>query len=368
MGVYEKNGNWYIRYYVGDKNVRRKIGPGKGLAEIALKKIKVAIAEGRYLDIKKEQKIKFENFADEYIKTHSKTNNKSWEQTDLHTVKCLKAFFAGKYLSEITPQMVEQFKAKRVTEVKPATTNRALALLKSIFNKAIAWNKFDSRNPVKGIKFYKEQPRLRFLEREEITKLIDNSTEPLKSIIIIALNTGMRRGEIFNLKWHDIDFSRGIISLYETKNGEQRKVPMNEQVKKAIIAVRKTPDSPYVFCNEEKRPYCDIRKSFFTACKKSRITDFHFHDLRHTFASQLVMSGIDLNTVRELLGHKTIEMTLRYAHLSPDFKKRAVEILGERIDNFKRPTHKEQIESEIAEFIPRPAPESQRSLIVVKNS
>ncbi|MDD5546307.1 MAG: tyrosine-type recombinase/integrase [Candidatus Omnitrophica bacterium] len=347
MGVYEKNGNWYIRYYIGDKNVRRKVGPTKGLAEIALKKIKVAMAEGKYLDIKREQKIKFEEFADEYIKTHSKTNNKSWEQTDLHTVKCLKAFFAGKYLSEITPQMVEQFKAKRVTEVKPATTNRALALLKSIFNKATAWNKFDGRNPVKGIKFYKEHPRLRFLEREDITKLIDNNTEPLKSIVIIALNTGMRRGEIFNLKWHDIDFERGIISLYQTKNGEQRKVPMNEQVKQTIIAVRKTPDSPYIFCNKDKRPYCDIRKSFFTACDKCGITDFHFHDLRHTFASQLVMSGIDLNTVRELLGHKTIEMTLRYAHLSPDFKKRAVDILGRKIGILPMPVQKEAEKTEV---------------------
>ena len=354
MGIYLKNGNYFIQYYADGKNVRRKVGSSKGLAEIALKKIKVAIAEGRYLDIKKEQKVKFENFADEYIKTHSKTNNKSWEQTDLHTVKCLKAFFSGKYLYDITPQMVEQFKAKRVTEVKPATTNRALALLKSIFNKAIAWNKFNGRNPVKGIKFYKEQPRIRFLEREEITKLIDNCTEPLKSIIIIALNTGMRRGEIFNLKWHDIDFSRGIISLYQTKNGEQRKVPMNEQVKKTIIAVRKTPDSPYIFCNKEKRPYCDIRKSFFTACEKSGITDFHFHDLRHTFASQLVMSGIDLNTVRELLGHKTIEMTLRYSHLSPDFKKQAVEVLGKRINSFELRKKKETKVDEILNFAVEP--------------
>lgn len=99
-------------------------------------------------------------------------------------------------------------------------------------------------------------------------------------------------------------------------------------------AVLKHPDSQYIFCNNEGQPYGDIRKSFLTAIKKSGIVSFRFHDLRHTFASQLVMSGVDLNTVRELLGHKSLEMTLRYSHLSPDHKKRAVDILGKRMDTF----------------------------------
>jgi len=90
----------------------------------------------------------------------------------------------------------------------------------------------------------------------------------------------------------------------------------------------KDPNSPYIFHNEEGKPFYNLLKSFFTACKKSGIINFRFHDLRHTFASQLVMSGVDLNTVRELLGHKSLEMTLRYSHLSPDHKKRAVDVLA----------------------------------------
>ena len=144
----------------------------------------------------------------------------------------------------------------------------------------------------------------------------------------------MRRGEIFGLKWHDIDYRRGIITLLDTKNGQKREVPMSDTVKNAVIQVRKHPESAYVFCNEYGQPRHDIRKSFSTALKKSGITNFRFHDLRHSFASQLVMAGIDLNTVRELLGHKDITMTLRYSHLAPRHKQHAVDILSKKMDTF----------------------------------
>ncbi len=93
----------------------------------------------------------------------------------------------------------------------------------------------------------------------------------------------------------------------------------------------KNPESQYVFCNKDGKPYGSVKKSFSTACGKAGIIDFRWHDLRHTFASQLVMSGVDLNTVRELLGHKSLTMTLRYSHLSPDHKQRAVDTLGKII-------------------------------------
>ncbi len=126
--------------------------------------------------------------------------------------------------------------------------------------------------------------RLRFLEKEEIVRLLPNCNEYLRPIIVVALNTGMRRGEIFHLKWHDIDFKRDIIYLYETKNGEKRVIPMNEIVKSTLIKVKKDPNSPYIFHNDDGRPYYNLRKSFFTACKKAGIINFHFHDLRYTFA------------------------------------------------------------------------------------
>ena len=108
-------------------------------------------------------------------------------------------------------------------------------------------------------------------------------------------------------------------------------MPMNDAVIKTIIAVPKNKDSAYIFCNQKGEPYGDVKKSWLTAIKKASIINFHFHDLRHTFASQLVMSGVDLNTVRDLLGHKSLEMTLRYSHLSPEHKQRAVDALGQRM-------------------------------------
>lgn len=138
----------------------------------------------------------------------------------------------------------------------------------------------------------------------------------------------MRKSEILNLKWIDIDFKRNLLYLIETKNGERRYVPINDTVKRTLIKVLKRPESPYVFCNESGKPYANVRTSFDTALKRAGIKDFRFHDLRHTFASHLIMLGIDLRTVQVLMGHKTIEMTLRYSHLSPDHKSRAVEILS----------------------------------------
>jgi site-specific recombinase XerD len=111
---------------------------------------------------------------------------------------------------------------------------------------------------------------------------------------------------------------------------------MNETVKHTLIGVPKNAKSPCIFCNENGQPYYNLRKSFSTALHKSGIKSFRFHDLRHSFASQLVMSGVDLNTVRELLGHKTIEMTLRYAHLAPNHKNGAVATLDKVINTCSR--------------------------------
>ncbi len=336
MGIYLKGEDWYLDYYVNGRRKREKVGPSKKLAEIAFKKRKVEIAEGKFLDIKKEYRVKFDDLASMYLELHAKPNKKSWHSDD-DTIKQLKKYFGGRYLSEITPLFVDKFKMDRAKKVSPATVNRNLACLKCMFNKAIMWGKA-SVNPVTQVRLFKEDnKRIRYLEKEEIVKLLANCRGHLKAIVIVAINTGMRKSEILGLKWHDCDFRRSIIYLYNTKNGEKREVPMNNQVRSTLIKVRKHPESPYIFCNRKGIPIKDIKKSFFTALDKAGIIQFHFHDLRHTFASHLVMSGVDLNTVRELMGHKSLEMTLRYSHLSPDHKKRAVDVLGQRMDTIWTP-------------------------------
>lgn len=336
MGIYLKKGNWFIDYRVKGRRKREKVGPSKVLAETVFKKRKIEIAENRYLDIRRERKVRFEELAQMYLDLYAKPNKKSY-RSDKNLVANLCKRFNGMYLYEITPVVIEKFKAERAKEVSPATVNRALACLKCMFNRAVEWSKLE-RNPAKKVKLFKENnKRLRYLEKEEIVNLLSKCKGYLKPIVIVALNTGMRRGEILNLKWHDIDFRHNVIFLLDTKNGEKREVPINEQVKTALIRVRKHPNSPYVFCNKDGNPYRDIKKSFLNALRKSGINGFRFHDLRHTFASHLVMSGVDLNTVRELMGHKSLQMTLRYSHLSPDHKKRAVDVLGRRMDTFWTP-------------------------------
>jgi len=345
----KKRGDWYIDYRLPNGKRRQEtIGPSRKLAEATLCKRRVAIAEGKNLDVVKKEKIKFEDFAEEYLNIHSRQHKKSWI-TDSYHINDLKRFFGGKYLFAITPQDIEHFRMQRLNErisvsknalipkyISASTVNRQMGTLRGMFNKAVAWGKLQT-NPMKSVQFLKEpQGRLRFLEKEEIVKLLANCNKNIRPIVVLALFTGMRRGEILGLKWHDIDVKRNIITLLDTKNGDKREVPMNEQVKTALIRVRKNPDSAYIFCEENGKPWQDIRKSFSTALKKSGINNFRFHDLRHTFASQLVMSGVDLNTVRELMGHKDITMTLRYSHLAPSHKQQAVDVLGKKMETFWR--------------------------------
>jgi integrase len=309
------------------------------------------IFEGKF-DIRREEKIKFEDFADEYLELHSKINNKAW-RTDQVNLAVLKRFFSGRNLHEITPHLIERFKSDRTKEgVSPATVNRQLATLKCLFNRAIAWKKFSEANPVCAVRLFKENnQRKRFLEKDEITKLLAQCHGHLKPMVIVALNTGMRRGEILGLKWRDLDINKSAIYLRNTKNGEPREVPINEQVKTALIAVPKHPDSEYIFHKKDGSPVKDTKTTWLKAIKRTGINDFRFHDLRHTAASHLVMSGIDMLTVASILGHKDLKMTQRYAHLSTNHRQRAVEILGERLNPPVPQNTLPAIQSQTVDFI-----------------
>jgi len=329
MGVYKRGTTWYIDYYAGYKRRREKIGPSKRQAEVVLKKRMVQVAENRFLEVEKCEKIKFEKMTELYLENYSKPNKKS-SRRDVTSINNLKPFFAGKYLHEITPLDMEKYKRGRHGQVSNATVNREVACLKHIFTKAIEWG-IVQKNPGKKVKLLRERnTRLRYLEEREIRRLHDACAEHLKPIVIMALNTGMRKEEILSLKRKDVDFRSRIISILDTKNGESREIPMNDIVYKTLLAIRRA-DSPWVFCKKNGERYGNIRKAFEGARKRAGIADFRFHDLRHTFASHLVMAGVDLRTVQELLGHKSFEMTLRYAHLSPEHKKAALDVLGKRL-------------------------------------
>lgn len=335
-----RDGWWWIDYT--DPNGirhREKVGPSKAMAENALAKIRTAIVENRYFDIKKqENRILFDDFAGMFIELHAAPHKRPRVvRRDRGLIKRLSTHFSGMNLSEITVPMIERYKAERSKEVSVATVNRELACLKTMFNKAILWDKATD-NPVRKVKLFKENnQRKRYLEKEEIVRLINACQPHLKPIVITAIYTGMRKSEILNLKWKDVDFEHSIIYLIETKNGERREVLMNDVVKNTLSNVQHRGRIPYIFVGDNNKPYANVRKSFDAALKKCGIIDFRFHDLRHTFASQLVMSGVDIKTVQELIGHKTPEMTHRYAHLSPSHKRAAIELLGRQIGTNQAP-------------------------------
>ena len=173
------------------------------------------------------------------------------------------------------------------------------------------------QNPAKPVKLLKEPPgRLRYLTLEELTRLLDTCAPHLKPIVVMAVHTGMRRREILSLRWSDVDLRQRIMTLTKTKNNERRILPINAQLAEVLRSIPRHVESPYVFCDRDGRPYERIDNGFRRACKRAGIGDCRFHDLRHTFASHLVMRGANLWSVQELLGHKTGKMTVRYTHLS----------------------------------------------------
>lgn len=330
-GLYRRGRIWYIHYYVNGVRKREAIGTNKQLAREILAKRRVEVKEGTNFDIKKDKITIFDEILKDFME-YSKNNKRSYSRDEL-IAKHLLPLFGGKRLCEITPHLIEQYKNKRLEhdKRKPATVNRELTCLKTMFSWAIKGKKA-SVNPVKEVKFFKvNNTRIRYLQIDEIDKLIENCDGHTKPIVVVAVNTGMRRGEILNLQWKDIDFNEGIIFIEIAKNNERREIPMNSMIYDLLREQQTESKSKYVFCNKNGVPFGNVRKSYATALKKSGIQNFRFHDLRHTFASHLIMSGVDLTTVKELLGHKTINMTMRYAHLSPKHKKVAVEYLCSKL-------------------------------------
>lgn len=326
MSIYQRGENWYIDFTFKGQRIRESIGPSRKGAEKVIAKKKTEIAENKFLDVRKDPSpISFYDFAKEYLQWSKANKKPSSHMRDLCSLRALNKEFEKKIIQDITTWQIEKYKVKRKEEVKPATVNRELALIKHLYTKAIEWGRC-KESPARKVKLMRgETKRMRFLTPEEIQKLLSNCPGHLIPLVTIAVHTGMRKGELLGLQWPQVNFEQGFVTLLNTKNHERRDVPINETVKATLRAMDRQDE--YVFTGFYGRRFDRIKRSFHDALKKSGIEDFRLHDLRHTFASNLVMAGEDLNTVRELLGHKDLTMTLRYAHLAPGKKAKAVNIL-----------------------------------------
>lgn len=187
-----------------------------------------------------------------------------------------------------------------------------------MLNKAVEWGMLEISPFKRGkrLMFKENNHILRFLSEAEIEALLPVCPAHLRPIVETALLTGMRKEELLSLKWEQIN--HGLIHLSKTKSGNPRHLPISGRLVEIFQQLRQQNHlkSPYVFCDAQGRRFNTVKRSFATACRKAGITDFRFHDLRHTFASHLIMRGAGLKPVQELLGHSDIMMTMRYAHLS----------------------------------------------------
>jgi integrase len=337
MAVFAKCGAWWIDYYVDGRRKRERIGGPltkamKKVASDTLAKRKVELAEGKYLDKRKVPRCTFNELADLYL-GWAKTHHRGFEVTQ-YRIETLRKEFGPGQLSEIL--MIDGYVERRSAVLKPASVNREMGILRHMFRKAEEWGMGNS-NPVKHFRLLRvDNKRLRFLSLEEIERLLAVVDEMLKPILVTALHAGLRRGELFSLCWEDLDFKNGVIRVVDTKNGDRREIPMSETLRNTLQRIPRRLDSPYVFPGKTGKELKNIRRRFTDALKDAGIEGFVFHDLRHTFASHLVMAGVDIMTVKEFLGHKRLEMTLRYAHLAPDHKRAAINRLDTYMDTSQK--------------------------------
>jgi integrase len=256
---------------------------------------------------------------------YAKAHKRSWDR-DLQMYGNLQSFLGTPMLTSISPLRVEEYQQHRVREVAPATVNRETALLKHMFNMAERWGLYQGTNPVRLVKFLPEN-NLQFqtVSEADEQRLLEASPPYLRELILFATNTGLRCGDLLDLKWEEVDIEEQRLSLIMGKTGRRLEVPLNETALTLLAAKRAAMHGPYVFYNPATGDrFHDLKTGFKAILKRAGMTGITWHTLRHTFASRLTRSGVDLVTVKELLGHSTINTTMRYAHSNHETKARAV--------------------------------------------
>lgn len=288
----------------------------------------------------------FDDLADEYEESMVGTL-KSDRDRVTHLARW-RAEFGSKVLEDLTPAAISKVRDKLLKEATaagtirtPATVNRFLATLSACFTHGVKQLEWLERNPVSRVTKGKEtKGRVRFLSDEERIRLLkecrESSNPHLYTAVVLALSTGARQDEIMSSRWPQVDFKRRTIQLLEgeTKNEEGRVLPLTGeafQLLEARAQVRDIRDDRVFPVPALGRPFGSLKTAWAAALKRSEIKDFRWHDLRHTAASYLTMAGVSSTQVAKILGHKTLQMTARYSHLSPEHIVEAGDLLSDRL-------------------------------------
>jgi integrase len=357
--IYKRGKIWYIDVRAKGRRIRKKIGSSKKIAELALKDAEVKIARDEFgfgeNDIALD---KFFNLFIEYSRAnHREATTRRYKAVIDHFRAFLDTLRNVTFLSEVTTEVIDRYKVYRksswvnsngqpvedengITDrtrkgARAHTINFEVDTLRMIFNLAIKWN-YLKENPTRNVKRLKvddsKQPR--FLTSEECRRLLEASPPELYPIYFMFLNTGLRKAELENLQWGDIDLKRRRIQVHRKENWKpktgEREIPMNDDLYRHLQDLRDqskdTSNADYVFSViHSGHSHNWLRLELIKIAKKAGIEGItKVHTLRHTFASQLVMNGVDLPTVKKLMGHTDIETTMIYAHLAPEHLSEAV--------------------------------------------
>ncbi|MCP4651222.1 MAG: site-specific integrase [PVC group bacterium] len=350
MGYLFKRGNKWAISFKDDRGQwkRKTVSRFKEAALRSLKQMEIDVADGRYRKQIENPPMKFKDFADKFLNLYIRLENKN-PRDQQNLLNCVTAHFGNKLLDEVNDLMIRRYLREKQKTCRPSTVNKHLTLLKSMFNRAREWRIYQGENPTRGIKKFDENnERVRCLDADDQQRLVECCNGLAKMVVIVALGTGLRYSEIINLKrLHEsnsnfVDFDNNLIYVHSAmcKSGKSRHVPMSKTVRDSLLSIPKQKGTPYFFFNTKTgKPIGSIKTAFNKAVKRAEIIDFKFHDLRHTFASNLVRMGIDIYVVQQLLGHSSMKMTQRYAHLRPDQLHDAIAKLDLQFGNFDYNTH-----------------------------
>jgi site-specific recombinase XerD len=325
-GIYEKvpgSSIWWVLHYDAQGRRRREKAGTKSAAIALYHKRKQEALEGRKLPERlRRARVSFREIARDALE-YSRAHKRSYDD-DCYRMARLLDWFGDLPAESIAPQEIEQRFAEQ--DWAPATVNRYRALLSLVYRNAIR-NSKARENPARLVRHrHEDNARIRFLSQEEETNLraaLEARCPERLPEFELALHTGLRMGEQYDLRWQDVDWERRVLAITRSKNGAMRHVPLNFTALRALTALRGANGGSEFACGGARSP----RYWFGPAVEQAKLAGFTWHCLRHTFASRLVMAGVDIRTVAELLGHKTLAMTMRYAHLAPDHQLAAVERL-----------------------------------------
>jgi len=339
MGIFKRKGKYGAKYGIdyssNGRRVRKVISTSKHIADLALAQTRLRL-DKEAIGIFEPGKMLFETLALRFLERSSAHSAPNTHRRNECLAKVLSECFHGRYLSAITAQDLEAYILHRLVkdQRKPATVNHEITCIKHMFNLAIEW-KYIQENPFKSVKKLREDnARTCCLDDNEEQRLLRNCPHYLAPIIITVLYTGMRINEVLTLTWKNVDLQNDVITIAasNTKTKKARVIPILPEVREVLMQIEPGKSDSPVFSTRDSRPhpYTTIYDAFKRARKKAELAHVTIHDLRHTFASRLARKNVNMSILQELLGHSTIQMTMRYSHQWIESKRRAMMLISKQ--------------------------------------